>query len=311
METIRNQAVKLLCMAMAVILAFSAAACAQSEKTQTSEGGQADAYHFESYKSDDIYDIEKLSLGAELEAKCESYRFTYLSDGYEIEGYISLPKETVETQKPCKVLIYNRGGNNHYGELEDATIATLCSVCDRVVIGSQYRGGGKSNGKDQLGGDDLHDVIKLIDFCEERFTFADMDDFCVSGASRGGMMTYMAARQDKRIKRIISVSGVSDLFQSCKEREDMREATKDCIGSYPEDAPEEYKKRSAVYWADEIKVPVLLIHSKGDKQVSYKQAEDIYAKLKDHTDCTFITHEDDVHGTHPEDFEAIKKFINS
>ena len=35
-------------------------------------------------------------------------------------------------------------------------------MCDRIVVGSQYRGGGGSEGKDEFGGDDLNDVINAI-----------------------------------------------------------------------------------------------------------------------------------------------------
>ena len=53
-----------------------------------------------------------------------------------------------------------------------------------------------------------------------------------------------------------------------------------------------------------------MIHSKLDEQVSYKQAEELYEKLKDTTDCTFITHDDDVHGLHPEDLKTINEWLN-
>ena len=52
--------------------------------------------------------------------------------------------------------------------------------------------------------------------------------------------------------------------------------------------------------------------SKNDPQVSYKQAEELYAKLKDTTDCTLITYDDDLHcNIREEDYPKIKKFLNS
>ena len=113
-----------------------------------------------------------------------------------------------------------------------------------------------------------------------------MDDFCVLGASRGGVMTYPAARQDSRIKRIIGMSAVTDLFDSYESRDDkMKRVLIETVGCTPQENPEEYKKCSAVYWANEIRVPVLLIHSTGDQQVPYRQAEELYTKLNDHTEC--------------------------
>ena len=272
----------------------------------------SDLYNFENYENSVVFGIKKVDLSGSLAQSCVSYKFTYYSDDYQIKGYLSIPASVAGTQKSTKCILYNRGGNRDYGILEDETTAKICSaIGDRIVIASQYRGGGGSQGTDEFGGDDLHDVIKLIDLCESQFSFVDMDDFCVAGASRGGMMTYLTARQDSRVKRIVAMSAVSDLFQSYEDREDMKEVMLETIGSTPEEAPDEYKKRSAIYWYDEIKVPVLMIHSKKDELVAYSQAEALYEKMKDTTDCTFITHDDNVHGPHQEDFDTIRDWLST
>ena len=297
------------CVMLILVFVLSMTSCAQSNQFKIDADN---IYNFENYKSDDVYNIERVELTGSDASKCASYRFTYLSDGYEIKGYISLPLTAIESQKPCKVLLYNRGGNNNLGALDDDSTATICAeVGDRIVIASQYRGAGGSGGKDQFGGDDVNDVIKLIDLCEKEFKFADMDDFCVAGVSRGGMMTYMSARRDKRIKRIIAVSAVSDLFQSYNERDDMKEVLTRCIGGSPDVIPKEYEKRSAIYWTDDIKIPVLIIHSKQDEKVSYSQAEAMNAKLSGKTECKFISHDDDVHGIHKQDFEPINEWLGN
>lgn len=278
-------------------------------KAKTSSIVKGNIYRFENYKSSDIFDIEKISLNNNLSPKCKTYKFTYLSDNYKIKAYISIPKSCIESQKPAKCILYNRGGNRDYGKLEDDTTANICAVSNRVIIASQYRGADGSQGADEFGGGDLNDVIKLIDICQKKLSFVDMDDFCVAGASRGGMMTYMAARRDKRIKRIIAVSAVSDLFDSYKSRKDMQDVLLETIGCTPKEKPSEYKKRSAIYWYDEIKIPVLIFHSKLDKQVSFKQAEALYKKLKGSTDCTFIKYNDNIHGFHPQDPNTIKNWL--
>ena len=68
--------------------------------------------------------------------------------------------------------------------------------------------------------------------------------------------------------------------------------------------------RTTNYRTKKINVPVQIIKSKNDKQVSVKQAEEMYAKLKKTTDCTFITHDDDVHGIHKEDLKTITDWLN-
>ena len=292
-----------------VLSLFAACKSGQAEQSSPTEGGSI--FDFEDYESDEVFDIKKIDLSDSLAKLCVSYKFTYLSDGLKIKGYLSVPVSILQTQRPGKCVMYNRGGNRDFGISEDDTTAKFCVVCNRIVIASQYRGGGGSEGEDQFGGDDLHDVINLIDLCEKQFTFIDMDDFCVAGASRGGVMTYPAARQDSRIKRIIAMGAITDLIASYEDRDDMKTVLEETIGCTPQENPEEYKKRSAVYWADEIKIPVLMFHGKYDKKVSYEQAEELYEKLRDVTDCTLITYDDDSHAMiHPEDYQTVRDWLN-
>lgn len=267
-------------------------------------------YDFTSYESDNLYDIEQVSLSGELSKSCVSYKFTYLSDYCEVKGYISLPLDCIKNSTPAKCILYNRGGNSNIGLLSDESTAVICASTNRIVIASQYRGADGGTGNDEFGGKDLNDVKTLIDMCENTFKFADMNDFCIAGVSRGGMMSYMTARTDSRIKGIIAISAVSDLEKAYEEREDMKNLLQNSIGGSPTDLPDEYKKRSAICWADEIKVPVLMIHSKLDEMVSYSQAESLNAEFeKNNLDCTFITYDDDVHGLHNEDAEKINSWL--
>ncbi len=315
------KAARLLSVVTAIVLVVLALTACQHEKssqaeptvqtettTSTKENG---IFNMENYESSEVFNILKVNQGGKYDEICTTYKFNYLSDGLKIEGYLSVPLSVEKTQKPGKCVMFNHGGNRDFGKLENSTLAPICAVCDRIVIASQYRGCGGSEGEDHFGGDDLNDVIKLIDLCEKHFSFIDMDDFCVIGASRGGVMTYPAARKDSRIKRIIALSAVCDLFESYEARDDMKIVLKETLGFTPEEKPEEYEKRSAVFWADEIKIPVLMFHAKQDKQVPYSQAENLYVKLKDNTDCTFITYDDDIHGiVHEKDYQTIRDWLN-
>lgn len=295
----------------AVVLILSAlTACQPGKPAESANDGNI--YDMTKYENDEVFDIVKVNQGGKYDDICTTYKFNYLSDGLKIEGYMAIPLSFEKSQKPGKCMMYNHGGNRQMGKLENNTLAPMCAICDRIVVASQYRGCGASEGEDDFGGDGLNDVIKLIDLCEKQFSFIDIDDFCVTGISRGGVMTYPAARKDSRIKRIIAISAVCDLFEAYEARDDMKTVLKETIGFTPEEKPEEYEKRSAVYWADEIKIPVLMFHAKQDKQVPFSQAENLYKKLKDHTDCTFITYDDDVHGTvHDEDIKTLREWLNN
>ncbi len=274
-----------------------------------------DGFDFNSYLyRDDIISIEQVSLDKEGNNYCTAYRFRYRSDECEVAGFISIPNECIEKKIPYPCMIYNRGGNRIYGSItkqDEQTLAAYSYYYKHVVIASQYRGGGGgSTGKDEFGGDDLNDVIKVIDIAEE-MDFIDINNLYMIGGSRGGMMSYMAARKDNRIKQLIIISGIADLTSTYNERIDMKGLLNELIGGSPEELPKEYEARSAVCWADEIDVPVLIFHSKGDARVSYEQAQAMVNALYEAgKDCTFITYDDDLHGSHNEDLEIIQRWLN-
>lgn len=256
-----------------------------------------------------IAQIQETPLPDDLSDFCKTYKFTYKSDSNNVKAYISIPKDCA-VGSPTRCILYNRGGNSRIGLLTDTDTAQICSQLNRVVIASQYRGADSGTGKDEFGGADLNDLSTLVNLCESTFDFIDMTDFCVAGVSRGGMMTYMLARVDSRIDRIIAISAVSDLTSAYNEREDMRTLLSNSIGGSPEQLPSEYEKRSAVCWADEITIPVLMIHSKGDEQVSFSQAEALKAEFDKHgTPCTFVTYNDKIHGIHKKDISVIKDWL--
>ncbi len=286
------------------ITALTLAGC----NNTTSQNTLVNFFEYEGVQS--ISDIQKIKLPNKYSKLCTSYKFTYSSDGCSVKAYISIPLDC-SSENPKNCLLYNRGGNSRTGLLSDTDTAKICAEIDRVVIASQYRGTDGGTGKDEFGGKDLNDLTVLIDLCETTFNFTDMEDFCVAGVSRGGMMTYMLARSDARASRIVAVSAVSDLKKAYEDREDMRELLKNSIGGSPELLPSEYENRSAICWAEEITTPVLMIHSKYDEQVSYSQAENLKAEFdKNGLECTLITHDDKTHGLHKEDIATIKDWLS-
>lgn len=230
-------------------------------------------YDFATYEARNVVkNLEKLSF-PELDNSCETYKFTYFSDRYEVKGFVSIPLECINSKTPFDCIVYNRGGNGNVGLLTGEEIATVCKETNRVVVASQYRGADGGQGVDEFGGKDIEDVTTLIDMCEQDFKFAKIDNLCMVGISRGGMMSYMVAKEDKRVKGIVAVSGISDLAVTYNENADMRGVLEAAIGGTPETHPEEYAKRSAITFAGELTLPVYILHNGDDARVS--QAQDM------------------------------------
>lgn len=258
-----------------------------------------------------VLNAEKVELTAEgtEHFRVQTYLIRYQSGECEVEAYLSVPDKCLKKSGEFPCIMYNRGGNRDYGANSPEFIAYLAESSGTIVAASQYRGTKGSTGKDQFGGDDVMDVIHLIDICES-LSIVDMDNFHMLGASRGGMMTYLTIRQDSRVKKAVVLSGISDVFDICEARKDMKNTLNGLIGGFPENVPEKYEARSATYWADELLCPVMIIHSKLDETVPYSQAEEMAACLEAASmEYEFISYEDDVHGFHLEDFEIIMNWF--
>ena len=201
------------------------------------------------------------------------YRITYLSDGLKIRGLLVKPKKA--GKYPC--VIFNRGGNRDFGALKIAHGAiTLGRLAKEgyVVIASQYRGNGGSEGKEEFGGAEVNDIIILTEVLKE-VEAADTTKIGMFGWSRGGMMTYIALTKTDKIKAAVVGGGVSDQFAGIKDRPEMESGVlAELIPDYAKNKEAELVKRSAVRWADQFpkNVPILMLHGNADWRVKPEQS---------------------------------------
>ena len=200
------------------------------------------------------------------------YLIRYQSGEEEIGGYICAPKDYLEKDYP--VLIYNHGGWGA-GALrsEDVQYFTRYGF---IVLATAYRGGGLgSTGTDEYGGEDVNDVIKLIDFAEEfAFTNGKMYMF---GWSRGGMETYIVLSRDERIDAAVAGAGPTDLTKFYDEYDVNRYKSNfyKYLGNILE-SKQEYEARSAVCWPNKINTSLWIVHGTGDTEVLAHHSEDLY-----------------------------------
>lgn len=213
----------------------------------------------------------------------EVFRITYLSDGLKINGLLVKPKEA--GNYPC--IIYNRGGNRDFGQLvpgHGALILGQLANEGYVVIASQYRGNGGSEGMEEFGGKDVNDVLALIDVLEE-VASADTDKIGMYGWSRGGMMTYIALPKTDKIKAAVVGGAVSDNYDTIEDRPSMESGVlAELIPNYENNKEAELDKRSALKWADQFpkNVPILMLHGNADWRVKPEQSLHLALEFEKH-----------------------------
>lgn len=203
----------------------------------------------------------------------EVYKITYLSDGLKIKGLLVKPKRS--GKYPC--IIYNRGGNRDFGSLKVAHGALFLGPLAKegyIVIASQYRGNGGSEGSEEFGGKDVNDVLILTEVLKE-IEGADTTKIGMYGWSRGGMMTYLALSKTDKIKAAVTGGAVSNHFETILDRPEMETGVlAELIPNYANNKEEELRHRSAIKWVDKFpkKIPILLLHGGSDWRVKPEQS---------------------------------------
>lgn len=200
------------------------------------------------------------------------FKIQYLSDGLKVNGFMIQPNK--DEKVPC--IIFNRGGNRDFGSLTIHTALRLGKLAKEgyVIIASQYRGNEGSEGKEEFGGNDVNDVLALIDVLDE-VEIADTKKIGMYGWSRGGMMTYIALTKTDKIKVAVVGGAPSSQYESIKDRPEMEpQVLAELIPNYEKNRIAELDKRSPIKWANQFskKVPILMLHGTSDWRVKPQQS---------------------------------------
>ena len=141
-----------------------------------------------------------------------------------------------------------------------------------------------------MGGVEVDDVLNLVPALKS-LDYVDPERLYMLGLSRGGTMTYLAIQRGVPIKAAAVIGGVSNVKAWVDARPEMglvngNEYINGFANIWPDyehRAGEYYRARSAVYWADQINVPVLILHSRTDRLVPVTQAFQIAEALQENS----------------------------
>ncbi|QKX06676.1 prolyl oligopeptidase family serine peptidase [Aquimarina sp. TRL1] len=232
------------------------------------------------------------SLSYEIARKQTNYifeKFNYTSDDTEVQGFSCIPKTTSGTKIP--VIIYNRGGTGNIGRITEEDFPDFYALAKNgfAVYASNYRYVGASGANDQIGGDDIQDVIQLFQSIKN-IDFIDVDNIFMVGVSRGGLMTYkslthinvnaaaviggIADFENLTNKRPIFLTGWTDLSQDLNYK-----GLENILPDFIQKKEQHIHDRSAVKWADKINTPLYILHSRQDGRVPIDGTIELVKKL--------------------------------
>lgn len=193
-------------------------------------------------------------------------RITYRSGGLAIRGLL------VEPRAPGRhpVIVYNHGGIGKYGRIVLWDILEMNRLAARgyVVLASQFRGEGGSEGRPDYGGGDAEDALALIRLAEG-LASADASRAGMLGFSRGGLTTYAALARSRRIAAAVIQGGPVDLVDDPRRAEFDRFVYPDAVPGYRADPEGELVRRSPIRWPERLspEAAILIVQGGDDPRV--------------------------------------------
>lgn len=200
---------------------------------------------------------------------------TYLSNNLKVKGLLAEPTASGSYDG----FLYLRGGIKNVGMVRVGRIIQFASE-GFVVMAPFYRGNQGGEGNEDFAGDDRYDALSCLDLLRQ-LPNVRSERIHVFGFSRGGVMALLAGILSDPVCSVVTWGGVSDMFLTYVEREDLRRMMKRVIGGTPTKYPTRYVWRTPLYELEKMNAPVLIIHGVKDKNVSVEHAYRLEKRLKE------------------------------
>jgi dipeptidyl aminopeptidase/acylaminoacyl peptidase len=222
-------------------------------------------------------------------------RIQYVSDGFRVVGFIVKPRGTRDARFP--VIVYNRGGFREIGKIDAWNLLDFHGFASRgfVVLASQYRGNDGGEGRDEVGGADVADVMALARVAAG-LPYVDPTNLFLYGLSRGGMTSFLALKQGFPAKAVAVVGSVFDVEAFAHRRPKVVASALAVRPENLDDVAAILRERSVMNWPDQVTAPLLIIHGGSDKEVPALEALTFASKLTQlGKPFQLIVYADDIH----------------
>jgi len=227
-----------------------------------------------------LTDVEKYSTEDEYAGACDGRyvieKVRYRSDGLAVIAYFYRPQNFEGVKRP--VIVFNRGS---YVRADIAP--ELLSMFHRLasdgfaVVAPMYRGSDGGEGRDEMGGADVNDLMSIIPVLSQLDSL-DTRNVFLYGESRGGMMVFQAMRDGFPARAAATFGAFTDLDEMTTSGQGAAMA-KTIWPDWDERRNEIIARRSAIQWPERLQLPLLLMHGSEDPQVPPSQTLLLAARI--------------------------------
>jgi dipeptidyl aminopeptidase/acylaminoacyl peptidase len=129
------------------------------------------------------------------------------------------------------------------------------------------------------GGVDHDDVMACIETAVERFDWIDPERLGVMGGSYGGYMTSWIVGHSDRFAAAVSERSVNNLLTE-EHNSDIAGSFVGYVGVRHIANPEPYLRQSPITYVEQMRTPLLILHSENDLRCPINQAEELFIALR-------------------------------
>lgn len=210
------------------------------------------------------------------------------SDGLQIEGILSTPKDYDNTKKyPLLVIVHGGPTWASFPIHNMSRVYPIEQFIERgfIVLEPNYRGSSGYGSKFRtanhrmLGVGDYDDVISGVDMLIEK-GIVDGEKVGIMGWSQGGYISAFCATYSNRFKAISVGAGISN-WVTYYTNTDITTFTRMFLGDTPWNDLEIYRKTSPMTYIKSACTPTLIQHGEKDARVPTPNAFELYRGLQD------------------------------
>lgn len=211
--------------------------------------------------------------------------FIVKKEGFDIKGFALLPKGYDQNKTYPLILDIHGGPKTVYGKVYYHEMQVWANLGYVVCFCNPRGSDGKTDQfadiRGKYGTIDYEDIMDFLSFVMKKQRNIDQKALFVTGGSYGGFMTnwmighthiFKAAATQRSISNWLSFHGTSDIgFYFSKDQ----------TGGNPILDFEKLWNQSPIKYVDNIKTPLLLIHSDQDYRCPIEQAMQLFTNLKE------------------------------
>ena len=212
-------------------------------------------------------------------------------DGLELEGILVYPTDYQEGQSYPTVMVIHGGPESHYsnGWLDRYSAPVKHAAANGYALffpnyrGSTGRGVEFSMlSQNDYAGKEFDDIVDAKQHLVE-MGITDADRVGITGGSYGGYASaWGATKQTEHFAASVMFVGISDNISKFGTTDIAKEMHAVHARSYPWEKWQWYLERSPIYYAEQARTPILIMHGKEDTRVHPSQSMELYRYLKTH-----------------------------